>query len=85
MNALSALSEPEITLICSRTIPFVDADTLGHRTGYEILFRGDKFFLLYLSDGEAETPMHERVLSLSAREALLWLNEGAEEAGSFWA
>ena len=72
-------------LICSRTIPFVDAETLACRTGHEALFRKHDTFLLYLSDGEEAPQVRERVIDLSAREALLWLNEGPEELGSFWA
>jgi hypothetical protein len=41
-------------------------------------------FILYLSDGRPAPLAEERVINLSAREALIWLNEGVEEAGSFW-
>lgn len=71
-------------LICSRNIPFIDTDTLSTRIGCEALFRKDGLFLLYLSDGAVTPLMQERVVSLSARQALLWLNEDAEEVGSFW-
>ena len=44
---------------------------------------GDRF-VLYLSDGAPPPLRKERLISLSSREALLWLNEGQGEAGSFW-
>jgi hypothetical protein len=71
-------------LISSRGILALDVDTLECREAKEALFReGDGGFLLYLSDG-APRPI-ERLLSLSYREALIWLNESEQDRGSFWA
>ena len=77
--------KPAMKLICSRTIAFVDAETLAHRTGREALFRKNDSFLIYLSDGGVAPLIQERVFNLSARQALLWLNESTDERGSFWA
>lgn len=85
MKALLSSHEPGMQLICTRTISFVDAETLADRTGREALFRNSDSFLLYLSDGETLPHMQERLFNLSARQALLWLNEDSDERGSFWA
>jgi hypothetical protein len=85
MKNLSAPNQLGMQLICSRNIPFVDTETLSVRTGCEALFRTSDVFMLYLSDGEPASRVQERLVSLSARQALLWLNEGSEEFGSFWA
>lgn len=71
-------------LICSRNIPYIDTETLSVRTGREALFRRDGTFVLYVSDGEPSSSVQERIVNLSAREALIWLNEDAEDVGSFW-
>lgn len=71
-------------LICTRSVPVLDAQSLEYREAKEALFRHGKSFVLYLSDGALPPLGRERVISLSSREALLWLNEGEAEAGSFW-
>jgi hypothetical protein len=85
MKTLSAPCQHGMQLICSRDIPFVDTETLASRIGREVLFRKHDFFMLYLSDGESAPRTRERLVNLSARQALLWLNEDSEEQGSFWA
>jgi len=70
-------------LICSRTIASLDAQSLAPTEAREALFRVDDGFLLYLSDG-ATAESEERVVRLGLREALVWLNEEPQEAGSFW-
>jgi hypothetical protein len=37
-----------------------------------------------LSDGAPQSSRQERLIQLSLRQALLWLNEDQNEAGSFW-
>jgi hypothetical protein len=69
-------------LISSRSVPAVDAVSLECREAKEALFRKGDGFLLYMSDG-APHPI-ERLLSLSYREALIWLNESEQDQGSFW-
>ncbi|WP_213741642.1 hypothetical protein [Bradyrhizobium sp. dw_411] len=72
-------------MISSRAIDFIDAQSLTSGEALEVLFRdGDGCFLLYLSDGECASAAQERVLLLDLREALIWLNEPAQEQGSFW-
>jgi hypothetical protein len=71
-------------LICTRAVPFIDSETLCDRTGREALFRKDGCFILYMSDGELTSLKQERLVSLTSREALIWLNEQGEEVGTFW-
>jgi hypothetical protein len=73
-------------MISSRSLAFLDAQSLAPDQAQEALFRvGDGRFLLYLSDGEHSSTTEERVIFLDLREALIWLNEPAQEQGSFWA
>jgi hypothetical protein len=37
-----------------------------------------------LTSGEHASVTQERVMLLDLREALIWLNESAQEQGSFW-
>lgn len=72
-------------LISSRTIPYIDTQSLSESHAREALLHDKrKGFILYLSRGEAPSITEERVLFLEPREALIWLNEPAEERGSFW-
>ena len=74
----------QMLLVHRKTIPALDVETLEYREAKEALFRNGDRFLLYLSDGAAPSLSVERLVVLSAREALLWLNESQAEAGSFW-
>ena len=70
-------------MISSRTLAFLDTQSLAPGHVREALFRVDSGgFLLYLGNGEPSE--EERVLSLGLREALIWLNEPPQEPGSFW-
>jgi len=69
-------------LICSRTILFLDVQSLVPREAKEALFRGENGFVLYLSGGSPPPALEERLISLDAREALLWLNE--KPSGRGW-
>jgi hypothetical protein len=72
-------------MIVSRTLPFLDAQSLAPCQAREALFRSDNGgFFLYLSDREPSRAAEERVLSLGLREALIWLNEPPQDQGSFW-
>jgi hypothetical protein len=72
-------------LISSRTIPFLDSESLVPGQAREALFRADgDSFVLYLADGHPSAASEERVIFLDLREALIWLNESAEQHGSFW-
>jgi hypothetical protein len=52
--------------------------------GREALFRKGGRFILYMSDGGPTSLVQERLISLTPREALIWLNEREEDVGSFW-
>jgi hypothetical protein len=67
-------------LIGSRIIAFLDSQSLAPRQATEALFRAEKGFVLYLSDGAPQSK--EKVLFLETREALLWLDP--DDLGSFW-
>jgi hypothetical protein len=71
-------------LISSRTIPFLDSQSLAPRQAKEALFRSPNGFVLYLSDGAPQPRLKEKVIHLDTREALLWLGEDPDEPGSFW-
>jgi hypothetical protein len=71
-------------LICTRSVPCLDPESLEDREAKEALFRDGERYVLYLSDGARHPSCQERLISLSSREALLWLNESQNEAGSFW-
>jgi hypothetical protein len=71
-------------LLASRDYPVIDYQTMGEFIGRERLFRAtDGAFLLHMSsEGKLET--EERIIRLTARDAISWLNETADEFGSFW-
>jgi hypothetical protein len=71
-------------LLASRDYPVIDYQTMEEFIGYERLFRAsDGAFLLHMSS-EGKLQAEERILWLSVREALSWLNEAPEQFGSFW-
>jgi hypothetical protein len=71
-------------LLASRDYPVIDYQTMGEFIGRERLFRAtDGAFLLHMSsEGKLET--EERIIRLTVRDAISWLNEAADEFGSFW-
>lgn len=81
---MSTISASDMRLICTRIIPAIDSETLESRRAKEALLRDGNRFVLYLSDGTPRPACKERLILLSSREALLWLNENQAEAGSFW-
>jgi hypothetical protein len=71
-------------LLASRDYPVIDYQTMEEFIGYERLFRAsDGAFLLHLSS-EGKLEAEERILWLSVREALSWLNDAPGQFGSFW-
>ncbi len=70
-------------LICSRTIPAIDAETLLPCEAREALFRSGDGFLLYVSRDES-VAKESKLIALTAREALIWLNEAPQDQGLFW-
>ena len=72
-------------MISSRTIPFIDVQSLAPGQAREVLFRDENSgFFLYLSDGAPSSNMEERIIRLEMREALIWLNETPDDGGAFW-
>ena len=72
-------------MISTRAIAFLDVQSLAPGQAREALFRDpDGGFFLYLSDGEPWSATEERLILLDPREALIWLNESAQDHGSFW-
>jgi hypothetical protein len=71
-------------MIYSRSIPFIDVQSLAPRQAREALFRDANGFILYLSDGVNSANMEERIIRLETREALIWLNETSDDGGEFW-
>jgi hypothetical protein len=66
-------------MISSRTISFLNDQTLAPGEAREALFRDEQCgFILYLSDDLAEP--RDRIVRLDAREALLWLNGNWSES-----
>src|SRR5579859_7151862 len=76
--------QSHMQLICARTIPFLDSQSLAPREAREVLFRAESGFVLHLSNGAPQPRLREKVMLLETREALLWLSEDADELGSFW-
>ena len=62
-------------VISSRTIAFLDDQTLAPGKAREALFRDERYgFILCLSDGLASSETSEEIIRLDTREALIWLN-----------
>jgi hypothetical protein len=70
-------------LLVSRGYPVIDYQTMGEFVGHERLFRAaNGAFLLYMSsEGKLA---EERIIWLTVRDAISWLNEAPDEFGSFW-
>lgn len=71
-------------LVSSRIVRFIDSVSLEAGRAREVLFRNSSGFILYLSDDDHSSVPEERLISLELREALIWLNEGYSDQGSFW-
>jgi hypothetical protein len=72
-------------MIFSRTIPFIDVQSLTPGQAREALFKdANNGFILYLSDGVNSSNMEERIIRLETREALIWLNETSDDGAAFW-
>ena len=71
-------------LLSSRNYPVIDCQTLAEFVGHERLFRAPHgAFLLHMSsDGKLDG--EERVIWLTVRDAISWLNDAPDEFGSFW-
>jgi hypothetical protein len=70
-------------LIATRKYTFLDTETLVERQARDSLLKtGENEFLLHMTSGEALE--NERLISLDARCALLWINQTADEYGLNW-
>ena len=71
-------------LLVSRNYAVIDYQTMGEFIGYERLFRAtDGAFLLHMSS-EGKLEAEERIIWLTVRDAISWLNDAPDEHGSFW-
>jgi hypothetical protein len=71
-------------LLTSREYPVIDYQTMDEFVGSERLFRTPEGpFLLHMSS-EGALGTEERVIWLSLRDAISWLNEASDQFGSFW-
>jgi hypothetical protein len=84
VSFVNAMPPFNMRLICTRSAPALDSESLECRQAKEALFRDGNCYVLYLSNGAPPPSRRERLISLSSREALLWLNENQVKAGSFW-
>ena len=68
-------------LIATHQYSFLDVQTLTKCQARDTLFRYDEnSFLLHMTPGEGED---DQLVWLDCRAALLWINQSAEEYGSF--
>jgi hypothetical protein len=71
-------------LLGYREYRVVDYQTMIEHVGCERLFRAiNGAFLLHMSS-EGVPSAEERIIRLSARDALSWLNQEPDEFGSYW-
>ena len=71
-------------LLASREYPVIDYQTTDQFVGCERLFRTSEGpFLLHMSSDGA-LGAEERVIWLTFRDAILWLNEAPNQFGCFW-
>jgi hypothetical protein len=71
-------------LLASRTYPFIDSKSLEEHQARDSLFRTDNdAFVLHLSS--SHTPnVGDRLVWLSCRSALIWINNTTEDFGAEW-
>jgi hypothetical protein len=70
--------------LASREYPVIDYQTMAVSIGDERLFRAPNgAFWLYMSSHGQSDP-EERIIRLTVRDAIFWLNEAPEHFGSFW-
>ena len=71
-------------LLTYREYPVVDCQTMDEFVGSERLFRTlEGPFLLHMSS-EGTLGAEERVIWLTLRAAILWLNQAPDHFGAFW-
>jgi hypothetical protein len=73
-----------MNLLASREYPVIDYQTMAEFIGHERLFRcANGAFLLHMSS-KGKPEAEERIIWLTARDAITWLNEEPDQFGSFW-
>jgi hypothetical protein len=71
-------------LLASREYSVIDYQTMDELIGHERLFRApDGPFILHMSSKGA-CGAEERIIWLTARDAISWVNEVPDQFGSFW-
>jgi hypothetical protein len=71
-------------LLASRTYPFIDSGSLEEHQARDSLFRTDDgAFVLHLSSSHMPND-GDRLLWLSGRSALIWINSSTEDFGAEW-
>ena len=71
-------------LLASRNNPVIDYQTMAEFIGHERLFQAsDGTFLLHMSS-EGKLEAEERIIWLTVRDAISWLNEAPNQFGSLW-
>jgi hypothetical protein len=70
--------------LATREYPVIDYQTMSESIGLERLFRTPNgVFWLHMSSNGRTDP-EERIIRLTARDAISWLNEAPEHFGSLW-
>ena len=70
-------------LICFRTYPFLDTQTLEERQARDTLLRiGENEFLLHMTSDDVV--QEERLFRFDSRAALVWINQQVDEYGVDW-
>jgi len=71
-------------LLASRTYPFIDSESLEEHQARDSLFRTNNgAFVLHLSSGYIANG-GDRLVWLSGRSALIWINSTTEDFGAEW-
>lgn len=71
-------------LIASRNYPFLDSESLEEHQACDSLFRTDDgTFLLYIASSHSPV-IGDRLLWLSCRDALIWINNTPDDFGEEW-
>jgi hypothetical protein len=71
-------------LLASRDYPVIDYQTMGEFVGRERLFRATDGTLLLHMSSKGKLEAEERIVWLTVRDAISWVNEAPDEFGSFW-
>jgi hypothetical protein len=71
-------------LLASRMYPFIDSESLEEHQARDTLFRTSAgAFVLHLSSSHRPN-VGDRLVWLSCRDALIWINGSSEDFGAEW-